>query len=66
MVFDYTDNKRLNYKVVIFGVGLDDAYIFNDYYEALRCFEELKDSAAADTKITLIDISRGEDIADDV
>lgn len=66
MVFDYTENKRLNYKVIVFGVGLDDVYIFNDYYESLRCFEELKASAAADTKITLIDISRGEDIADDI
>lgn len=66
MVFDYTENKRLNYKVIIFGVGLDDVYIFNDYYEALRCFEELKAAAAPDTKITLIDISRGEDIADDI
>ena len=66
MVFDYTEGKRLNYKVVIFGVGLDDAYIFNDYYEALRCFEELKAAAAADTKITLIDISRDADIASDI
>ena len=66
MVFDYTENKRLNYKVIVFGVGLDDVYIFNDYYEALRCFEELKAVAAADTKITLIDISRGEDIANDI
>ena len=66
MVYDYTNGKRLNYKVIVFGVGLDDVYIFNDYYEALRCFEELKDAAECDTKITLIDVSRGEDIADEI
>lgn len=66
MVFDYTENKRPNYKVIVFGVGLDGVYIFNDYYKALQCFKELKDAAAPDTKITLIDISRGEDTADDI
>ena len=62
MVYDHTNGKSVNFKVVVLGVGIDDCYLFSDHAESVDCFRQLVDQADLETKVTFIDVRRASDL----